>query len=182
LSGQTARVEPVAPLSSRRKWLFRLFALVVVPLVLLGGLEIILRLADYGYSTGFFEIIRSGGKKILVNNENFNMRFFPPQLARWPGPVMMEAKKLGIMPLTNQAGGGGRRPSVFLPNAPSPSPWFAKRRNPVKKGIGAGFKPFIPGSRDCSPADQPFSLVRPNSTVSMAMRQRSFDSFNLLLC
>ena len=126
MSGQTARVEPVAPLSSRRKWLFRLFALVVVPLVLLGGLEIILRLAGYGYSTGFFEIIRSGGKKFLVNNENFNMRFFPPQLARWPGPVMMEAKKLGIMPLTNQAGGGGRRPSVFLPNAPSPSPRFVK--------------------------------------------------------
>jgi hypothetical protein len=82
-----------------------------VPLVLLGGLEIILRLVGYGYSTGFFEKIRSGGKKFLVNNENFNMRFFPPQLARWPGPVMMEAKKPGIMPLTNRAGGGSRSAS-----------------------------------------------------------------------
>ena len=85
MSGQTARVEPVAPLSSRRKWLFRLFALVVVPLVLLGGLEIILRLAGYGYSTGFFEIIRSGGKKFLVNNENSTCDFSRRNWRAGPG-------------------------------------------------------------------------------------------------
>jgi hypothetical protein len=91
--GQNPRVEPTIPLSPRRKWLFRFIALVVMPLLLLGGLEIVLRLAGYGYSTGFFEKIRVGEKEFLVNNENFSLRFFPPQLARWPGPVMMEAKK-----------------------------------------------------------------------------------------
>ena len=80
-------------MSPRRKWLFRLIALVVLPLLFLGGLEVVLRLAGYGYATGFFEKIRVGGKGLLVNNENFSLRFFPPQLARWPGPVMMEAKK-----------------------------------------------------------------------------------------
>ena len=64
-----------------------------MPLLLLGGLEIILRLSGYGYPTGFFEKVCIGQKDFLVNNENFSMRFFPPQLARWPGPVMMEAKK-----------------------------------------------------------------------------------------
>jgi tetratricopeptide (TPR) repeat protein len=91
--GKPDRSEPTAPLSAGRKWLFRLIALVVLPLLLLGALEIILRLAGYGYSTGFFEKIRVGEKEYLVNNENFSLRFFPPQLARWPGPVMMEAKK-----------------------------------------------------------------------------------------
>jgi len=61
--------------------------------MLLGGLEAGLRLAGYGHATGFFEKIRVGEKEYLVNNENFSLRFFPPQLARSPGPVMMEAKK-----------------------------------------------------------------------------------------
>ena len=91
--GRNPRVEPQVPLSPGRKWLFRFVALIALPLLLLVGLEIILRLAGYGYSTGFFEKVRIGGNEFLVNNENFSLRFFPPQLARWPGPVMMEAKK-----------------------------------------------------------------------------------------
>ncbi len=84
---------PAVPLSPRRKWLFRFIALFVLPLLLLGGLEIILRLAGYGYSTGFLEKIRVGEKDYFVNNEDFSLRFFPPQLARWPGPVMFAAQK-----------------------------------------------------------------------------------------
>ncbi|HEX4263765.1 MAG TPA: tetratricopeptide repeat protein [Verrucomicrobiae bacterium] len=64
-----------------------------MPVILLVGLELILRLAGYGYSTGFFQNIRVGDKDYLVNNEDFGRRFFPPQLMRWPGPVMFEAKK-----------------------------------------------------------------------------------------
>jgi tetratricopeptide (TPR) repeat protein len=92
-SGQSPHKEPAVPLSPRRQWLFRFIALVVLPLLLLGGLEVVLRLAGYGYATGFFEKIRAGEKDFLVNNENFSLRFFPPQLARWPSPVMFEAKK-----------------------------------------------------------------------------------------
>ncbi len=91
--GQNARGGPALPLSPRRKWLFRFVALIILPLLLLGGLEIFLRLAGYGYPTGFFEKIHVGDKDYFVNNENFSLRFFPPQLARWPGPVMFEAKK-----------------------------------------------------------------------------------------
>jgi tetratricopeptide (TPR) repeat protein len=92
-SGQNLRVEPILPPSPRRKWLFRFIALVVLPLILLGGLEFVLRLAGYGYTTGFFEKIRVGGREFLVDNVNFSLRFFPPRLAREPGPVMMALKK-----------------------------------------------------------------------------------------
>jgi len=92
--GQVKATKPAAlPLTPRRKWLFRLFALVIVPLVLLGGVEVVLRLAGYGYATGFFKKIRVGGKDYLVNNENFGLRFFPPQLARWPDAFAFPATK-----------------------------------------------------------------------------------------
>ena len=85
--------ESAVTLTSRRKWLFRLAALMILPFLLLAGMEAGLRLAGYGYATGFFEKIRVGEKAYLVNNENFSLRFFPPQLARWPGPVMLAAEK-----------------------------------------------------------------------------------------
>ncbi len=68
-------------------------ALVLLPLLLLVGAEAGLRLAGYGQATGFFEKISVGDKHYLVNNEDFSLRFFPPQLARWPGPVMLETPK-----------------------------------------------------------------------------------------
>jgi tetratricopeptide (TPR) repeat protein len=92
-SGKTIRGEPAAPLSSRRKWLFRFIALVVLPFMLLGGLEAGLRLAGYGYATGFFKKIRVGENDFWINNENFTLRFFPPQLARWPDPFIFPAIK-----------------------------------------------------------------------------------------
>ena len=65
-------------------------ALLPVALVVL---ESALRIAGYGHRTGFFERIRVGSRNFLVNNEDFSLRFFPVQLARWPVPFMMEAGK-----------------------------------------------------------------------------------------
>jgi tetratricopeptide (TPR) repeat protein len=84
---------PAPTLNPFGKWCFRAMALVVLPLLFIGGIEAALRLADYGYRPDFFEKIRVGGKDFLINNENFSLRFFPPQLTRWPTPFMMEAKK-----------------------------------------------------------------------------------------
>lgn len=92
-SGKSKSSRGEAGLNPARKWWFRLMALVVLPLLLLGGIEAALRLAGYGYNPDFFEKVRIGEKEFLVNNENFSLRFFPPQLSRWPGPVMIEAKK-----------------------------------------------------------------------------------------
>jgi tetratricopeptide (TPR) repeat protein len=92
--GQNAALgAPISPLSPARKWAFRMIALVVLPLLLLGGIEAGLRLAGYGYPTGFFKTVRVGQQEYLVNNENFSLRFFPPQLARWPDPFRFPATK-----------------------------------------------------------------------------------------
>ena len=78
--------------SHGRVWLFRIVAL-LLPVLLLGLVEIGLRLAGYGYATSFFRKTRVGGREFLVNNDTFSLRFFPPELARWPGTLMIPAMK-----------------------------------------------------------------------------------------
>ena len=73
--------------------MFRLAALVVLPLVLLGGAEAALRLAGYGYDPDFFKPIRIGQEDFLVENDQFGLSFFPPDISRSPAPVAMRAWK-----------------------------------------------------------------------------------------
>jgi tetratricopeptide (TPR) repeat protein len=81
------------PVSSRRLWLMRLLAMVFVPLLVLGGLELGLRVAGYGYDTGFFRRIQIDGHDFYVPNEKFSYRFFPPAIARTALPVRIAAEK-----------------------------------------------------------------------------------------
>ena len=81
------------PLSANRKRLFGLIAL-SLPFLCLLLLEIILRVADYGYDPAFFKTERdASGQKHLVNNDQFTLRFFPPELARWPGAFNLAVEK-----------------------------------------------------------------------------------------
>ena len=68
-------------------------ALLLVPLATFGVLEGALRFARYGYPTSFFEKTRIGDQDFLVNNEEYGLRFFPPELARFSGPIRMAANK-----------------------------------------------------------------------------------------
>ena len=77
---------------NRRIWLLRLTAMLLVPLTL-AGLEPVLRLAGYGYSTRLFKPMSIGGEHFLVENDTFSQRFFPPELARTPGPIRMKPNK-----------------------------------------------------------------------------------------
>jgi tetratricopeptide (TPR) repeat protein len=81
------------PMSPRKRMGFRLAAVVVLPVLVFGLFEGCLRLAGYGYDTSFFKKVRIGGGDFLVNNDNFVLRFFPPQLARLPAALRMEAEK-----------------------------------------------------------------------------------------
>ena len=78
---------------ARRLWLFRIFAAVVIPLLVIGGLELGLRLSGYGYPTSFFVKTKIGGVDYYVPNDRFGYRFFPPALARTPAPQRMLVTK-----------------------------------------------------------------------------------------
>jgi tetratricopeptide (TPR) repeat protein len=85
--------ERTGPPSPAHKWFFRLAAFFLVLVLPLGGLETVLRLAGYGYSTHFFRKMRIGDQEFLVNNDKVGLRFFPPELLRIPTPVRMKAQK-----------------------------------------------------------------------------------------
>jgi len=80
-------------MSVGRKWLFRLLAMVILPLVALAIPELGLRWCGYGYDTHFFKPMSIGGQKMLVENDSYGFRFFPPEVARLPRPIMIEARK-----------------------------------------------------------------------------------------
>lgn len=71
----------------------RLSAMVFIPLFLMGCMELGLRLAGYGYDTGFFQRIKIGGHDYFVPNEDFSSRFFPPAIARKTLPFRFAAEK-----------------------------------------------------------------------------------------
>lgn len=80
-------------MSRGKKWLFRVTAL-ALPFLALLLVEIGLRIGGYGYDPAFFKMEREGtGKKFLINNDRFTLRFFPPELARWPGTFKLAAEK-----------------------------------------------------------------------------------------
>ena len=80
-------------LTPRRRLVFRLIALVVLPVVLLGGMELGLRLLGYGYSAAFFKSARVAGREVWVENDQFGRRFFPSSMARTPAPVVVDPIK-----------------------------------------------------------------------------------------
>jgi tetratricopeptide (TPR) repeat protein len=84
---------PTTPVSRRHLWLMRLFAMTFVPLLVLGGIELGLRLMGYGYDTGFFRRIQINGHNFYVPNEEFSYRFFPPAIARATPPFRFAAEK-----------------------------------------------------------------------------------------
>ncbi len=81
------------PISKRRLWLMRLFSMVFIPLFVLGGLELGLRLAGCGYDTHFFRRIQINGQNYYVPNDKFSHRFFPPALSRTAQPIRFAAEK-----------------------------------------------------------------------------------------
>jgi tetratricopeptide (TPR) repeat protein len=86
-------MKPTILISKRRLWLMRSFAMVFIPLLVLGSLELGLRLAGYGYDTHFFRQIQINDHEFYVPNEKFSYRFFPPAIARIATPFRFSAEK-----------------------------------------------------------------------------------------
>ena len=141
--------------------MFRIISFIILPLLLLGGFEIVLRLSGYGFSTSFFEKNRVGGKEFLVNNENFSLWFFPPQLERFPSPIIFEAQKPAntyrIFILGESAARGEPKPAYaasryleVLLNERFPNTHFEV----VNLGITAiNSNVILPIARDCAKAN-----------------------------
>ena len=85
--------KPLSPISARRLRWFRFCAAILVPLAIVGGLELGLRLSGYGYPTSFFVKTEINGQEYFVPNDKFGCRFFPPALARTPAPQRMAVQK-----------------------------------------------------------------------------------------
>jgi len=79
------------PLSSKREWVFRVVAALVVPLVVLLAVELGLRSAGFGYSPHFFTPAER--EQIFAENPKFGWRFFPRHLARAPDPIRLAKAK-----------------------------------------------------------------------------------------
>jgi tetratricopeptide (TPR) repeat protein len=78
---------------ARRRLWFRWVAVLVVPLLVLGGLELALRIFGYGYPTSFFVPATVAGQRMWVENGRFGLRFFPKELVRRPPPTVMDVNK-----------------------------------------------------------------------------------------
>jgi tetratricopeptide (TPR) repeat protein len=68
-------------------------AIFVVPLLALGGLELLLRLVGFGFDPHFFKRTSIAGKDGYVANHDFGLRFFPRSQVRIPDMTVMPATK-----------------------------------------------------------------------------------------
>lgn len=102
---------------NRRRW-FRVLAL-LSPILLLGLVELGLRLASYGWPTSFFLESHQDGRTLLVENPKFGWRFFPPAIARTPQPLSLPATKpagtVRIFVFGESAAMGDPEPSYGFP-------------------------------------------------------------------
>lgn len=85
--------EPLTRLTPGKKAFFALIAFVLLAAFGLVALELAFRVTGYGYDTSFFRQTQVGGQRMLVENDKFGLRFFPPEMARSPAPVVMNAVK-----------------------------------------------------------------------------------------
>jgi len=82
-----ASSETPKPPRGWRRWVFPLVTAVAIPLLLLGALELGLRLAGVGFSPRFWhqaEVPLPSGEAAWTPNPRFGWRFFPPAIARSP--------------------------------------------------------------------------------------------------
>jgi tetratricopeptide (TPR) repeat protein len=78
-----------------RLWIFRLAALVLMPLVFFSLLEIGLQLRGYGYPVDFYISPDHSGS--FITNEKFGWRFLTEDLSRSPAPEIIAEKSDGTI-------------------------------------------------------------------------------------
>src|ERR1022692_1152010 len=106
-------------LTRRKLWCFRLLVAIGVPVVLLGMMELVLRLVGFGHPTGFLLPSQRAGQKVLVQNNRFGWRFFGAAMARMPAPICLPQIKsthtVRIVVFGESAALGDPQPRFGLP-------------------------------------------------------------------
>ncbi len=102
-----------------RLWRLRLAAMLGVPLLFFGLLELGLRLGGFGYRTGFLLPSSNQGQETFVQNEQFGWRFFGARMSRLPAPISILRDKpprtIRILVLGGSAAFGDPQPRFGLP-------------------------------------------------------------------
>lgn len=83
----------LGPITGRRLWLFRIFALTVIPALLFLLLELGLRIVGYGYPSTATIKCEVNGEAYYCDNIKFGWRFFPRNIAREFDPFIFPANK-----------------------------------------------------------------------------------------
>jgi tetratricopeptide (TPR) repeat protein len=81
------------PASPTRLWVFRLVSIVLVPLLLFGLLEVVLRIAGYGFPTTAIVERQINGTECYFDNVKFAWQFFPRNIAREFDPFIFPLNK-----------------------------------------------------------------------------------------
>jgi tetratricopeptide (TPR) repeat protein len=84
---------PAAKPVGWRLWAFRALAVLVVPAVFFGAVELGLRVSGYGYPAGPFVKVKVDDKICYGDNTEFSRRFFPRHLAREAMPYIFPVAK-----------------------------------------------------------------------------------------
>jgi tetratricopeptide (TPR) repeat protein len=138
---------------------FRL-ALLLMPVALLAALEIGLRLAGFGYPTGFLLPSENHGEKTFIQNNRFGWRFFGPRMARVPEPISITREKppgtVRIFVFGESAALGDPQPRYGLPRMLQA---MLEARHPgvkfevINTGMtGINSHTILPIARDCAKA------------------------------
>jgi tetratricopeptide (TPR) repeat protein len=102
-----------------RRWLFRLAAVFLGPLLVLVLLEVVLRLAGVGHPMSFFLPMKINGRDCFVENDRFGWRFFGPAMARAPFPFVIPKVKapgtVRVFVFGESAAYGDPQPEFGLP-------------------------------------------------------------------
>ena len=90
---ETKSSAPKPALQPRRLWIYRLFAIVLMPALILGALELTLFFTGQGYPTDYLLKVRIEDKDYFIPNEKFGYRFFPSTISRTPLPDRFPVQK-----------------------------------------------------------------------------------------
>jgi len=92
-NNQTPEGKPHLQISTRRLWLFRIIAMLVIPILVFVLLEVTLRVAGYGHPTAAFVKCQVNGRSVYRSNNKFGWSFFPPEIARELSPFVVYGDK-----------------------------------------------------------------------------------------